>query len=101
MNLAPLQLAPMYATPENGGTGPNSFWPEKPDNKTAVSYRMWDQVTAVNEVLEYKTAYEAAIAKRYPGAKLATMDVYGLVSIRSYFHSLSEHRMRKLTGRKS
>ncbi|PLN85324.1 glycoside hydrolase [Aspergillus taichungensis] len=80
MNLAPLQLAPMYATPEHGGTGPNLFWPEKPDNKTAVSYRMWDQVATVNEVFQYKTAYEAAIGKRYPGAKLATMDVNGLLS---------------------
>lgn len=42
MNIAPLQLAPLYATPEHDGVeGKNWAWPDKPDNITMVSYRAW------------------------------------------------------------
>jgi hypothetical protein len=79
MNLAPLQLAPLYATPENGGVGANRYWPEKPDNLTLISYRMWEQVATVNNVFKYQTPYELLVARRYPGARFAVMDTYGLV----------------------
>jgi hypothetical protein len=78
-NLAPLQLAPLYATPENGGVGANHYWPEKPDNLTLISYRMWEQVANVNDVFKYQTPYELLVARRYPGARFAVMDMYGLV----------------------
>ncbi|EAW11701.1 SGNH/GDSL hydrolase family protein [Aspergillus clavatus NRRL 1] len=80
MNLAPLQLTPMYATPEHDGVGANPYWPNKPENRTLVSYRMWEQVSTVNDVFKYQTPYELLIAKRYPGAKFAVMDMYTLLS---------------------
>ncbi|PYH95491.1 GDSL lipase/acylhydrolase family protein [Aspergillus ellipticus CBS 707.79] len=80
MNIVPLQLAPLYATPENGGVGPNDYWPDKPSNITEISYRMWEQVATVNDVYDYRTPYELLVAKRYPGAKFAVMDMYGLIS---------------------
>lgn len=79
MNLAPLQLAPLYATPENGGVGANHYWPDKPYNLTLTSYRMWEQVATVNHVFQYQTPYELLVARRYPGARFAVMDMYGLV----------------------
>lgn len=80
MNIAPLQLTPLYATPENGGVGPNHYWPDKPDNLTEISYRMWEQVANVNDVFKYQTPFELLIQKRYPGASFAVMDMNGLVS---------------------
>lgn len=83
MNLAPLQLAPLYAVPEQGGTtGAESwYWSSKPENITEVSYRMKEQVAALNQVFAYRTPYELLIARRYPGARFAVMDMYGLVGL--------------------
>ncbi|KAL4894479.1 hypothetical protein BDV59DRAFT_207094 [Aspergillus ambiguus] len=65
MNNAPLQLAPMYATIENGGTGKSQYWPDKPSNDTLYSYRMWEQVSTVNQVFEYKTPFEMVLSDMY------------------------------------
>lgn len=84
MNLAPLHLAPLYATPENQGVRTeSSYWPWKPENTTEVSYRMKEQVVALNQVFDYRTPYELLIARRYPEANFAVMNMYGLVSILS------------------
>ncbi|KAF9887336.1 hypothetical protein FE257_010331 [Aspergillus nanangensis] len=86
MNNAPAQLAPMYANKHS------VFWPDKPENDTLERYRMWEQVVLVNEVMEYRTAVEARVKARYPGAEFAVMDIYGLLSDiyhhpGEYFHS--------------
>ncbi|KAI9925431.1 hypothetical protein MW887_005812 [Aspergillus wentii] len=79
MNAAPLQLAPLYATPEHNGVGQNHYWPNKPENLTEVSFRMWEQVATVNAILKYQTAYEV-MAGRYAGAHFAVMDMNGLMT---------------------
>lgn len=81
MNLAPLHLAPLYAVPEQGGTTAEEswYWSSKPENITEVSYRMKEQVSTINQVFAYRTPYEVHIARRYPGANFAVMDMYGLV----------------------
>ena len=81
MNLAPLHLAPLYAVPEHGGTTAeeSQYWTSKPENITEVSHRMKDQVVMINQVFAYRTPYELLIARRYPGARFAVMDMYGLV----------------------
>lgn len=71
MNLAPLQLAPVYATPENGGVG-------EVQNQTETSYRMKEQVNLANAVYKYQTPYEQLVANRYPGAHFAIFDMYSL-----------------------
>ncbi|KAE8383318.1 glycoside hydrolase superfamily [Aspergillus bertholletiae] len=80
MNLAPLQLTPQYALPQNGGVTTVSWWPDKPDNQTLISYRMWEQVVNVNEAFRYRTPFEVLVAERYPEAGVAVMDMYGLLS---------------------
>ncbi|PYI07368.1 SGNH hydrolase [Aspergillus sclerotiicarbonarius CBS 121057] len=80
MNVVPLQLAPLYATPENGGIGENNYWPDKGGNLTEISYRMWEQVATVNDVYGYRTPVEWLVRRRYPGAEVAVMDMYGLIS---------------------
>ncbi|KAL1966150.1 hypothetical protein VTN77DRAFT_4702 [Rasamsonia byssochlamydoides] len=85
MNVAPLQLAPLYATAANGGVGANNYWPDKPSNWTEISYRMWESVATVNDVYKYQTPYELLVAKRYPGAHFAVMDINALISD-IYYH---------------
>lgn len=84
MNIAPMQLTPLYATPERGGVGNTFYWPHKPDNRTEISYRMWEQVITVNDIYKYKTPFELLVARRYPGAHFAVMDMYSLVGNRFY-----------------
>jgi hypothetical protein len=87
MNLAPLQLTPQYALLERGGAKSVSWWPDKPENQTAISYRMWEQVITVNDVVKYKTPFEVLVKHRWPGARVAVMDMYGLVSCSFSFSS--------------
>ncbi|PWY65620.1 SGNH hydrolase [Aspergillus sclerotioniger CBS 115572] len=79
MNVVPLELAPLYATPENGGIGKNMYWPDKAGNFTEISGRMGGQVELVNEVYKWRTEGEWGVGKRYRGSKVAVMDVHGLV----------------------
>ncbi|KAK4997235.1 hypothetical protein LTR66_003320 [Elasticomyces elasticus] len=78
MNVAPLQLAPLYGLPDKGGVGPNHFWPNKPGNLTEISYRMLEEVVTVNEVYRTRTPYAVKIVERYPGAHFAVYDINGL-----------------------
>jgi len=80
MNVAPLNLAPLYATPSMGGVGANQYWPQKPQNLTEISYRMMEQVVGVDAVYKYRTPFEAELNRRYPGSHFAVMDMHGLVS---------------------
>lgn len=79
MNSSPMQLAPLFATPENGGVGSDHYWTHKPKNITEVSYRMQEHMLMTNDVYKYKTPYELLIANRYPGAHFAIMDTNSLV----------------------
>ncbi|KAH8705196.1 GDSL lipase/acylhydrolase family protein [Talaromyces proteolyticus] len=83
-NAAPLHLAPLYATPENGGVYAIQY-PNTTTNGTETSYRMWETVTTVNDVYKYKTPYEVLIQKRYPGAHFAVMDIYSILED-IYYH---------------
>lgn len=87
MNVVPLNLAPLYAVPSQGGVGANHYWEDKPSNITEISYRMMEQVVLVNAVYEYRTAFAAVINRRYPGAHFALMDVHGLVSPGAHIQS--------------
>jgi phospholipase/lecithinase/hemolysin len=80
MNLAPLQLVPQYALPENGGQNATNFWPDKGSNITEISWRMYETVATVNEVYAYRTPFVAEISKAYPGIKIANFDVNSLMT---------------------
>jgi hypothetical protein len=79
MNVAPLQLLPQYATPENGGLPATQFWPNKYENITLASYRMWQSVATANEIFTYRTPFEVLLQHRYRGAHFAIMDTNSLV----------------------
>ena len=79
-NVAPLNLAPLYALPSQGGVTQDNYWPDKPANLTEISYRMMDQVTLVNNVYKYQTPFVAQLSSDFPDAKFAVMDMHGLIS---------------------
>ncbi|SMY24715.1 unnamed protein product [Zymoseptoria tritici ST99CH_1A5] len=81
MNIAPLNLVPLYGLPEAGGVGnTTSLWPNKGDNLTYYSYRMEEEVVSVNEIFDYKTPFLTKIAETFEGAEVAIMDMHGLIS---------------------
>ncbi|KAH7399545.1 GDSL lipase/esterase [Pyrenochaeta sp. MPI-SDFR-AT-0127] len=80
LNLAPLNLAPQYATPENGGKDGVPFFPANGRNVTATSYRMMETVTSLNQVYKYRTPFAAAVSDKYPGARMANFDVHALMT---------------------
>jgi hypothetical protein len=82
LNIAPLDLSPQHALPENGGLTDPQYWTEKPAyeaNITRSSEKMRQYLTMVNAVFDYQTPYEVRIAKRYPGSTFALYNVHGLV----------------------
>lgn len=78
-NVAPLNLAPQYALPGKGGLETTQYWENKSGNLTEISYKMKEYVSLVNNVFKYQTPYETEVAKRFPGAHIAIMDIHGLV----------------------
>lgn len=83
LNLAPLNYAPMYALPENGGTLNTSFWKDEGAynaNVTQVSEKMRQYVALVNSIYSYRTSEEVQISDRYPESSFTIFDVHSLVS---------------------
>lgn len=83
LNLAPLNYAPMYALPENGGTMNTTFWKDEGAynaNVTQVSEKMRQYVALVNSIYNYRTSEEVQISDRYPESSFTIFDVHSLVS---------------------
>jgi len=79
-NVAPLNLSPQYGLPGKGGLATSQYWLDKPSNITEISYKMAEYVSLVNAAYKYQTPYLFEVAKRFPGAHIAVMDMHGLVS---------------------
>jgi len=80
MNLAPLQLSPLYGLPNAGGLTASHYWPDKGSNITEISFKMKEYTTTVNTLFNYRVPFEQLVAKRYPGANFAIYDVNGLMT---------------------
>lgn len=83
LNVAPLQLFPLYQDARKGGiVGDNRFWAGKGTqgaNTTLVSEDMRDLVWSANEILKYMIPARTAEWK-WRGARVATLDAYSLMS---------------------
>ncbi|KAG6011895.1 hypothetical protein E4U43_008051 [Claviceps pusilla] len=81
LNLAPLPLAPMYASPGESGTGNHEYW----RNKTAYpveqyARKLQEYTTSVNSMWRYGAGYYLSKPQqRWPGASLSIFDVHALV----------------------
>jgi hypothetical protein len=82
MNMAPLDLTPLYALPQNGGSLNAQYWTDKAaydSNITRSSEKMRQYVALVNAVYDYQTPYDVVVADRYPHSRFAVYDVHALV----------------------
>ncbi|WPB01764.1 uncharacterized protein RHO25_006396 [Cercospora beticola] len=82
-NIAPLNLAPVYALPEDEGVaGKDKYWlADWPlDNQTAMSYRMLEQVVTVNAIFECQTPFVKRISREFEDARFAIFDMHALIS---------------------
>lgn len=89
LNLAPLNLLPQYALPSAGGLSATQFWPANGRNMTDVSYRMQNQVAALNTIYEYRSPFVAQVSKKYPGIHIANFDVNALMT--DIYHNPSQY----------
>lgn len=91
MNVAPLQLAPLYsATRESGlvDDGLQREWAGSPENLTRVAGRLGEEVGLVNRIWELEMGGVKKKGEKGRGleeGKFAVMDIYGLVSLFFYF----------------
>lgn len=87
MNVAPLQLAPLYsATRESGlvDDGLQREWAGSPENLTRVAGRLGEEVGLVNRIWELEMGGVKRKGEKGRGleeGKFAVMDIYGLVSL--------------------
>jgi len=83
INLAPLQLSPLYGIPPplGGGLGNNQYWGDKStQNITEIAFKMFEYTTLANTIFTYQTPFEVLLAKRYPGASVSLFDVNTLIN---------------------
>ncbi|KAF4292516.1 hypothetical protein KXW98_007063 [Aspergillus fumigatus] len=83
MNMAPLDLTPLYALPQNGGSLDAQYWTDKAaydSNITRSSEKMRQYVTMVNAIYDYQTPYDVVVANRYPHSRFAVYDVHALMT---------------------
>lgn len=84
LNVVPLNLAPLYALPEDGGVGDNQYWMQKPADLTSISKRMQEEVVTVNAIYKYQLPYELYGLRKFSGAHFALFDVHSLVGPRRH-----------------
>lgn len=95
MNVAPLQLAPLYsATRESGlvDDGLEREWAGSPENLTRVAGRLGEEVGLVNRIWELEMGGVKRKGEKGRGleeGKFAVMDIYGLVSLVFFFSTSS------------
>ncbi|KAJ4294858.1 hypothetical protein N0V88_005095 [Collariella sp. IMI 366227] len=80
LNTAPLELTPLYAHPDNGGTGDSQFWGSKTQyNITEYGQKIREYSTSVNTMYDYGVAVQTAFKRRWPGATVDVFDVHSLL----------------------
>lgn len=79
LNTAPLELSPLYAHPDSGGTYDSQFWGTKTQyNITQYGAKIKQYTTSVNTIFSYGVPVEASIKSRWPGATVDLFDVHSL-----------------------
>nr|7ZTN_A Chain A, Carbohydrate esterase family 16 protein [Thermothelomyces thermophilus]7ZTN_B Chain B, Carbohydrate esterase family 16 protein [Thermothelomyces thermophilus] len=79
LNTVPLELAPLYALPENGGTLDSQYWNTKTKyNMTEYGQKIREYSTSVNTMLENGALVMASLKKRWPKAMVDVFDVHSL-----------------------
>jgi phospholipase/lecithinase/hemolysin len=81
LNLAPLELSPLYALPADGGIGDSQFWSNKTQyNMTEYSQKMKEYTTNVNTIFDYGVPFQMVVKSRWPGASFSIFNVHKLLT---------------------
>lgn len=80
LNLAPLELAPLYAPLSAGGIGDSQFWSNKTHyNITEYSQKIKEYTTNVNTIFDYGVPFQTIVKSRWPGASFDIFNVHKLL----------------------
>ncbi len=81
LNLAPLQVSPLYAPASRGGTVTSQYWANKTAyNATEYSEKMREYTSNVNTMFEYGVPFNLVVKSRWPGATFSIFNVHGLLT---------------------
>jgi hypothetical protein len=79
-NQAPLERAPMYATPGAGGLGNHQYWHNKTAyNTTEYADKILEYTTSVNTMYDYGAPLYLRVKDLWPGATVSILDVHSLM----------------------
>lgn len=79
-NQAPLERAPMYATPGAGGLGNHQYWRNKTAyNTTEYANKILEYTTNVNTMYDYGAPFYLNVKQRWRGATFSIFDVHSLM----------------------
>lgn len=80
LNQAPLERAPMYATPGEGGMGNHQYWKNKElYNVTEYANKIKEYTTTVNTLFDYGSAFNLIVKRRWPGSSFSIFDIHSLM----------------------
>jgi phospholipase/lecithinase/hemolysin len=97
MNLAPLDLLPQYALPENDGVDVSRFWQDKLEynpNITQTSEKIRQYTDATNEIYKLQAPYQVVLQGRYSESTFAVFDVHTLVGAMSQLQTSEANAMQ-------
>ncbi|PTB42707.1 carbohydrate esterase family 16 protein [Trichoderma asperellum CBS 433.97] len=77
LNVPPLELHTLYATPQSKVLLPGSAnCPDKPSNLTEVSFKMYEYSRTVNEIFKFQVPFQQHIAKDTPVRYGQSMEIH-------------------------
>lgn len=81
MNTAPLDHAPMYATPGEAGRGNSEYWRSKGAayNTTQYASKIREYTVGANTMYDYGGPFYLLVKQRWPGATLSIFDIHSLM----------------------
>lgn len=80
LNQAPLERAPMYATPGTGGLGNHQYWKNKTAyNITQYANKILEYTTNVNTMYDYGAPFFLKVKRRWSGATFSIFDIHSLM----------------------
>ncbi|RKU42162.1 hypothetical protein DL546_001208 [Coniochaeta pulveracea] len=81
LNLAPLDLSPLYSPQSEGGIGDSQYWGNKTAyNETEYQQKMKQYTTTLNTVFDYGVPFQTTVKNRWPQASVTIFNVHQLLT---------------------
>ncbi|KAI3327298.1 carbohydrate esterase family 16 protein [Xylariaceae sp. AK1471] len=77
---APLEVSPLYAAVEHGGSGNVNYWTNKTAyNTTEYEAKIHEYTTTVNTIFDYGVPFQLLVQKRWPGASFIIFNAHQII----------------------